>query len=328
MSDEQRIRYCFIAEWFDIHAQLTRKYEFFYYPADASIEMYDPKQHRTFLKRSKSSLTLSDLFIGSCVNVHARQLTIKDYADEFTRRSLAKQMTSALVLVKQQALKKLGQVIDILIQNKFTISRARMLPSVKSENGSGVLLEVIRDQAQETLASLISNQKTFESVLGGNWIESPKQTAEVQALFSDKQRSAVFKNSTLCIIRPHALIHGQTGKIVQDIIDGGFQISDLQLFHLNFANGEEFLEVYKGVVPEYHLMLDHLTSGPLVALEITGSDDIVQKFREFCGPVDPELAKKLRPQSLRAKYGIDKVKNGVHCTDLPDDGVLEVAVLT
>jgi nucleoside-diphosphate kinase len=36
---------------------------------------------------------------------------------------------------------------------------------------------------------------------------------------------------------------------------------------------------------------------------------------------DPELGKKLRGNSLRAKYGIDKVKNAVHCTDLPEDGV-------
>lgn len=43
------------------------------------------------------------------------------------------------------------------------------------------------------------------------------------------------------------------------------------------------------------------------------------------GPSDPELAKQLRPNSLRAKFGLDKVRNGVHCTDLPEDGILEVS---
>ncbi len=37
-----------------------------------------------------------------------------------------------------------------------------------------------------------------------------------------------------------------------------------------------------------------------------------------------EICRHLRPNSLRAKYGIDKIRNGVHCTDLPEDGVLEV----
>lgn len=26
----------------------------------------------------------------------------------------------------------------------------------------------------------------------------------------------------------------------------------------------------------------------------------------------------------RAKYGLDRVRNAVHCTDMPEDGVLEV----
>lgn len=41
------------------------------------------------------------------------------------------------------------------------------------------------------------------------------------------------------------------------------------------------------------------------------------------GPLDPEIARVLRPDSLRAKFGFDKVRNAVHCTDLPEDGALE-----
>ena len=48
----------------------------------------------------------------------------------------------------------------------------------------------------------------------------------------------------------------------------------------------------------------------------------VDKFRDFCGPFDPEIAKKLQPQTLRAKYGVDRIQNVVHCTDLAEDGVL------
>ena len=36
------------------------------------------------------------------------------------------------------------------------------------------------------------------------------------------------------------------------------------------------------------------------------------------------MARHLRPHTLRAKYGRDKVQNAVHCTDLPEDQVLEV----
>lgn len=37
-----------------------------------------------------------------------------------------------------------------------------------------------------------------------------------------------------------------------------------------------------------------------------------------------EVAKHLRPHTLRAKFGVDKVRNAIHCTDLPDDAGLEV----
>ncbi len=36
-----------------------------------------------------------------------------------------------------------------------------------------------------------------------------------------------------------------------------------------------------------------------------------------------EVAKELRPGSLRAIYGSDKIRNAIHCTDLPEDGIHE-----
>jgi nucleoside-diphosphate kinase len=65
-----------------------------------------------------------------------------------------------------------------------------------------------------------------------------------------------------------------------------------------------------------------LASGPAVVLEVR-QENAVEKFRELCGPFDPEIARKLQPKTLRAKYGVDRVQNGIHCTDLAEDGVLE-----
>jgi nucleoside-diphosphate kinase len=55
--------------------------------------------------------------------------------------------------------------------------------------------------------------------------------------------------------------------------------------------------------------------------------NVVEYFREFCGPHDPEIAIPLRPHSLRARFGKSVHKNAVHCTDLPDDGQLEVRIV-
>ena len=52
-------------------------------------------------------------------------------------------------------------------------------------------------------------------------------------------------------------------------------------------------------------------------------ENVVVTFRALSGPMDPEIAKSLRPNTLRARFGVDRVRNAVHCTDLPEDGVLE-----
>lgn len=135
--------------------------------------------------------------------------------------------------------------------------------------------------------------------------------------------TAKFTNCTCCIIKPHAISEGMLGKILIAIRDACFGISAIQMFNLDRANVEEFYEVYKGVVSEYNDMVTELCSGPCVAVEIQQSNP-TKTFREFCGPSDPEIARHLRPETLRAVFGKTKVQNAVHCTDLPEDGLLEV----
>jgi nucleoside-diphosphate kinase len=60
----------------------------------------------------------------------------------------------------------------------------------------------------------------------------------------------------------------------------------------------------------------------VIALEIR-QENAVSLFRKLCGPHDPEEAGQYRPNTIRAKFGEDKVRNAVHCTDLVEDGVLE-----
>ena len=133
---------------------------------------------------------------------------------------------------------------------------------------------------------------------------------------------------TLCLIKPHVVRSGMAGDVIKDITDAGYEVSAMEMFHLDRMTANEFLDVYKGVVPSYNETLSALTVAPLIALQIVGGsgdpDQIVTDFREFtAGPYDPEIAKTLRPDSLRARYGSTTVDNAVHCTDLAQDGGLE-----
>ena len=138
-----------------------------------------------------------------------------------------------------------------------------------------------------------------------------------------RRTTAVFRDCTCGIIKPSAVKAGIAGRILEKIVEANFEISALEMFHLQKGQAEEFLEVYKGVVHEYTDMVTEMVSGPLIAMEIR-AQDAPRTFREFCGPADPELARQLRPRTLRAIFGKNKLHNAVHCTDLPEDGVLEV----
>jgi nucleoside-diphosphate kinase len=65
-----------------------------------------------------------------------------------------------------------------------------------------------------------------------------------------------------------------------------------------------------------------MINGPCIVLEVR-QENVVKAFRDLCGPMDPEIAKNLRPNTIRARFGIDRIRNAVHCTDLPEDGSLE-----
>ena len=63
---------------------------------------------------------------------------------------------------------------------------------------------------------------------------------------------------------------------------------------------------------------------PALAVMVThDSFALVESFREFTGPLNPELAVTLRPTSLRAMFGKNYVENALHCTDLAEDAHME-----
>lgn len=130
--------------------------------------------------------------------------------------------------------------------------------------------------------------------------------------------------TTLCIIKPHAIKEGKIGEIIKLITQNGFTVTAMKMIHLSRGQCESFYEIYKGVVDDYSLMVTQLQSGVSLAMEIQGDDDVQLKFRSLCGPSDPEIAKILRPHTIRAKFGTDKVLNAVHCTDLSEDNQLEL----
>eukprot|EP00794_Sanderia_malayensis_P010751 gene10751-11901_t len=363
-------RIAFIAEWYDAQAALVRKYQLLFYPKDQTVEMYDLKNRRTFLKRSKyEAISLKDMYIGSVVSVHSRQLSLVDYGDKYTENTLSSTNSKTLALIKPDALVNMGEILNIIQSEEFVICHAKMVQLSRQEAGefyaehngkaffeglldfmtSGPILAMelmsknavkkwrgllgptntmrAKEEAPGSIRAMFGSDGTRNACHGSDSDQSAKREADF--FFADASKrcgTARFDSSTLCLIKPHAIVEGLAGKIITSIMNSVFEITALQMFRLEKANAEEFLEVYKGVVNEYSAMVNELCSGSCIAMEICYGDE-PQAFREFVGPADPEIARHIRPKSLRARFGSDKIKNAIHCTDLPDDSPLEVSII-
>jgi nucleoside-diphosphate kinase len=109
---------------------------------------------------------------------------------------------------------------------------------------------------------------------------------------------------------------------MQALLDSGLEISGVRTLAMEGRDIEDYLEAYKGVIPEYGKWLTELASGPSVVLEVRG-ERVVPRVRAICGPYCPQIARHLRPTSLRAQFGVDRTRNAVFCTDIEQDGPLE-----
>jgi len=131
---------------------------------------------------------------------------------------------------------------------------------------------------------------------------------------------------------------------------GGLRVTALGMYDIDRRCAEEFLEVYRHVLPDFPDYAAELSSGSVIAVEVTGPD-AVTRMRALAGPRDVDVAKRIRyvvfvgwgvccqcrrmvhpvptpqllrrPDTLRAKFGVSSAQPAVHCTDLVADGPLE-----
>jgi len=308
-------RYAFIVEWYDTSASLVRQYQLIYYSSDGTLEMFDLKNRRTFLKRMDyPGVTLRDLYKGATITVYSRQICLVDYADSFTATVFEKNAQTTVASVKASAIPSMGRIIDAIHGSGLTISELELFSDEL----------VIQVTGKEVSAALASLMQQINAQLGAGSIVAAPSDA-----FTSKPKGAVtqIESSSLLLIRPHAVKEGMLGRMIDQVQGSGFKVLKLKMIQLTRPNSQEFLEVYRGVVPECPEWVEELASGASVAMQLVHEsrpEATVLAVRELCGAHDPEIANHLHPHSLRAQYGATKAQNAVHCTDLPEDGPLEV----
>lgn len=364
-------RWSFTVEYFDHNADLLRQYQLFWYTGDSTVEMYDVKNRRTFLKRCEyPPLKSSELYPGSVVEVFSRQLKVVEYADDFTRAKLGVSIGKTFAMIKPDAFPEAGNIIDEINNAGLRVNKMRTVILTREQacafynehsgrdffenlvgfmtSGRVLAMELVgtdavakwrgligptntdkaKQEAPDSLRAKFGTDGTRNAVHGSDSNASADREC---AFFFGSQASfqspAGFENCSIAVILPHILKANGQGQVIQAFqSQQDIAVTAIQMFNINKANAKEFLEVYEGVIPDFSYKVEELTSGACIALAVAGSDqtDVVQKVRELAGPYDPHIAQVLRPNTIRANFGVDKVKNCIHVTDLDEDGPLEV----
>lgn len=123
---------------------------------------------------------------------------------------------------------------------------------------------------------------------------------------------------TFTMIKPQAVADGNMGKIIDKIIEGGFNIKALKLTKLTKEQAGKFYEVHKER-PFYNKLVEFMTSGPIIAA-ILEKDNAVKSYRSFIGSTNPEDAE---PGTIRAMFATSMEKNAVHGSDSDDNAIIE-----
>ena len=117
---------------------------------------------------------------------------------------------------------------------------------------------------------------------------------------------------TLVLVKPDGVRRGLVGEVISRIERKGLAISALSMRLLDEQTaGEHYAEHIEK--PFFGELVAFITSGPLVAIAVEGSD-AVAAVRALMGATNPIQA---APGSIRGDYAIVITENIVHGSDSP-----------
>ena len=127
---------------------------------------------------------------------------------------------------------------------------------------------------------------------------------------------------TLVLIKPDGVQRGLIGEIIARYERKGFKIVAMKLLQLPLVTAEVLYAVHHGK-SFYDVLIEFMTSAPIVALAIEGRNAI-ELVRILNGETDP---KESQPGSIRGDFSINITHNMVHASDSPKNAQRELDIL-
>lgn len=127
---------------------------------------------------------------------------------------------------------------------------------------------------------------------------------------------------SLLIIKPDAFKRNLVGEIIRRVELKGFKIVNMKFENLSREKAEKLYEVHKEK-DFFKDLINFMTSGPILAIEIEGENAILL-LRKLIGATKPE---EREMGSIRGDLAIGLTENLVHASDSKENFEFERSVI-
>jgi nucleoside-diphosphate kinase len=126
---------------------------------------------------------------------------------------------------------------------------------------------------------------------------------------------------TLVLVKPDGVKRGLAGEIIGRLERKGLRIVGMKFVRLTPEHAARHYAEHQGK-PFYPGLVQHITSGPLVALAVEGRSAIAV-VRLLTGATNPQTA---APGTIRGDLAIAVTPNLIHASDAPASAERELAL--
>ncbi|MBD3225418.1 MAG: nucleoside-diphosphate kinase [Caldithrix sp.] len=124
---------------------------------------------------------------------------------------------------------------------------------------------------------------------------------------------------TLAILKPDCVRKNLIGKVIDQLLNAGFQVTGMKMLKLSKASAGQFYLVHKER-PFYSDLIAFMTENRVVALALE-KDNAVKALRKTIGATDPAEAEE---NTVRKLYADSKQHNIIHASDSPENAKIEL----
>jgi|TARA_B100001093_G_scaffold472694_1_gene496010 nucleoside-diphosphate kinase len=126
------------------------------------------------------------------------------------------------------------------------------------------------------------------------------------------------KNITFTMLKPDSVSKGNIGKIIDKIIQDGFEIVAMKYTRLSIEDASEFYSIHSER-PFFGDLISYMTSGPIVAA-VLKKENAVEDFRKLIGSTNPIEAEK---GTIRNLFADSISENAIHGSDSDENAIIE-----